>query len=125
MIKLSFCLVRLPHLTRSEFQRYWRERHAPLVARHAETLGILRYVQTHTAETPMNAAIAAPRAAPAEFDGIAELWFASLEAMAKNGERAEARAAGAELLADEKTFIDLSRSPLWLSHEHEIVPTRR
>jgi len=25
------------------------------------------------------------------------------------------------LLADEKTFIDLPRSPIWLNHEHEIV----
>ena len=32
MIKLTFCLRRLPHLTREEFQTYWREQHAPLVA---------------------------------------------------------------------------------------------
>ncbi|HBT35125.1 MAG TPA: EthD family reductase, partial [Hyphomonas sp.] len=24
MIKLTFCLRRLPHLSREEFQRYWR-----------------------------------------------------------------------------------------------------
>ena len=41
MIKLTFCLRRLPHLSREEFQRYWREQHAPLVAKHAKTLGIL------------------------------------------------------------------------------------
>ncbi|HBQ49001.1 MAG TPA: EthD family reductase, partial [Hyphomonas atlantica] len=48
MIKLTFCLRRLPHLSREEFQVYWREKHAPLVAKHAEVLGILRYVQNHT-----------------------------------------------------------------------------
>ena len=42
MIKLVFCLRRLPHLSREEFQRYWREQHAPLVARHAETLRLAR-----------------------------------------------------------------------------------
>ncbi|MFT5776135.1 EthD domain-containing protein, partial [Hyphomonas sp.] len=30
MIKLSFCLRRLPHLSREDFQTYWREQHAPL-----------------------------------------------------------------------------------------------
>jgi hypothetical protein len=28
MIKLVFCLRRLPHLSREEFQRYWLESHA-------------------------------------------------------------------------------------------------
>ena len=48
MIKLTFCLRRLPHLSREQFQTYWREQHAPLVAKHAKTLGVLRYVQLHT-----------------------------------------------------------------------------
>ncbi|HEY5625473.1 MAG TPA: EthD domain-containing protein [Dehalococcoidia bacterium] len=29
MIKLVYCLRRLPELTREEFQRYWRQNHAP------------------------------------------------------------------------------------------------
>jgi hypothetical protein len=36
-----------------------------------------------------------------------------------------ARAAGKILLADEKTFIDLPRSPIWLNREHEIVAVDR
>src|SRR5690242_16791764 len=32
VIKLVFVLRRKPSLSREEFQRYWRERHAPLVA---------------------------------------------------------------------------------------------
>jgi hypothetical protein len=36
MIKLSFCLVRLPSLTREAFQAYWLGTHAPLVASVAE-----------------------------------------------------------------------------------------
>jgi len=35
MVKLVFCLTRLPHLSREEFQRYWRERHGPLVRESA------------------------------------------------------------------------------------------
>ncbi len=42
MIKLTFCLKRLPHLTRAEFQTYWRKVHAPLVQAPAEVLGIAR-----------------------------------------------------------------------------------
>ena len=32
MIKLTYALVRLPHLSREAFQTYWFETHAPLVA---------------------------------------------------------------------------------------------
>ena len=50
MIKIVFCLRRKPGLSPDEFDRTWREDHAPLVKQHAETLGIRRYVQTiHTA----------------------------------------------------------------------------
>ena len=36
VIKLTLCLRRKPDLTVEEFQRYWREVHAPLVAERAE-----------------------------------------------------------------------------------------
>ena len=68
MVKLVFCCRRLPHLTRAEFQRYWRETHGPLVQRHADTLGIRRYVQTHTLDHPANAALAQSRDAPEAFE---------------------------------------------------------
>ena len=48
MIKLVFCLRRLPTLSASEFQRYWHDNHAELVRRHADALGIRRYTQSHT-----------------------------------------------------------------------------
>jgi acyl-CoA dehydrogenase len=32
MVKLIFCLHRRPELSREQFQAYWRDRHAPLVA---------------------------------------------------------------------------------------------
>jgi uncharacterized protein (TIGR02118 family) len=121
MIKLSFCLVRLPHLTREAFQDYWRNTHAPLVASVAAELQIRRYVQTHSLPPEAHAGLRASRDAPAEFDGVAELWFDSLEAMATNGRRPEAQAAAALLLEDERRFIDLPKSPLWFSREHLIV----
>jgi uncharacterized protein (TIGR02118 family) len=120
VIKLTFCLRRLPHLSREEFQRYWREQHAPLVARHSGVLGILRYVQCHTGHDALNGAMQASRGGPAAYDGVAELWFESEEAMAANTSEAAAKA-GAELLADEKKFIDLANSPLWFGDEFKVV----
>ena len=52
MIKLVFCLRRLPQLSREEFQRYWFERHAPLVRSHAAALKIRRYVNVPTLMPP-------------------------------------------------------------------------
>jgi uncharacterized protein (TIGR02118 family) len=121
MIKLTFCLVRLPHLSRAQFQKYWFETHAPLVASVAETLQIRRYVQLHSLPAEAHAALRESRQAPAEFDGVAELWFDSLEALAANSERAEAREAGRRLLEDERRFIDLAKSPLWWGQERVVV----
>ena len=120
MIKLTFCLRRLPHLSREEFQVYWREKHAPLVAKHAEVLGILRYVQNHTSHDNLNVSMQASRGGPPVYDGVAELWFKSEKAMAANNSAAAAKA-GAELLEDEQKFIDLANSPLWFGDEFEVV----
>jgi uncharacterized protein (TIGR02118 family) len=124
VIKLTFCLVRLPHLTREAFQDYWFNHHGPLVASVAETLMIRRYVQLHSLPADASAGIRASRDAPAEYDGVAELWFDSLEAITANGQRPEAQAAGLLLLEDERKFIDLEKSPLWWAHEREVVPFR-
>ncbi len=121
MIKLTFCLVRLPSLSREEFQAYWRDRHAPLVASVAETLGIRRYVQCHSLPADAHVGLRASRQAPSEFDGVAELWFDSLDAVAENGRSPEAQAAAQLLLDDERKFIDLPRSPLWWGEERVIV----
>ncbi|HJW39776.1 MAG TPA: EthD domain-containing protein [Rhizomicrobium sp.] len=119
MIKLTFCLKRLPHLSREAFQTYWFEKHAPLVAKHREVLRIRRYVQMHSGSDEMNAAIAASRGAPEMFDGVAELWWDSFEDIATNVS-AEAQAAGLALLEDERKFIDLPRSPLFFGEEKTI-----
>ncbi|MDB5443137.1 MAG: EthD family reductase [Phenylobacterium sp.] len=121
MIKLTFCLVRLPHLTREGFQDYWAGTHAPLVASVAEVLQIRRYVQLHSLPPEAHAAIRASREAPPEFDGVAELWFDSLEAVLANLQRPEAQAAGQLLLEDERRFIDLPKSPLWWGQERVVV----
>lgn len=119
MIKLTFALVRLPHLSREQFQDYWLNTHAPLVASVREALRIRRYVQLHSLPPEVSQSIQASRGGPDGFDGVAQLWWDSFEDMAAaDGEAA--RAAGTLLLEDEKRFVDLSRSPLWWGEEKVI-----
>ena len=121
MIRLEFVLRRKAGMSRAEFQQYWREVHGPLVARHATTLRIHRYIQLHTLEDPINDALAAARGGmePA-YDGVAELWWESPEDLLAFDTPA-GRAAGLELLNDEQHFIDLPQSPLWFAHEYPQV----
>ena len=116
---------RSSHLSRAEFQRYWRETHGPLVRRHAASLRIRRYVQLHTLEDALNDALRETRRGPEAYDGVAELWWESREDLAAAIATPEGQRAGEELLDDERRFIDLARSPLWLAEEHPIVAETR
>lgn len=121
MVKWTYCLRRRPDLSWEEFSRYWREVHAPLVAERAEVLGIRRYLQVRTVDRPeLHQALQQRNGgAPRPFDGIAELWFDDIEAFAARSD--EARRASQELLEDERNFIDLSSSPMWLGEEWPVV----
>jgi uncharacterized protein (TIGR02118 family) len=121
MVKLVFPLRRLPGLTRAEFQRYWLETHGPLVRRHARALHIRRYVQVHTLDDPLNAVLRESRGTLEPYDGVAELWWDSREAMEAALATPAAQQAARELLEDEQRFIDLGRSALWLGTERPIV----
>jgi uncharacterized protein (TIGR02118 family) len=122
MLRIVFCLHRLPHLTRAEFQDYWFTRHGPLVRQHAAVLGIRRYVQVHSVDDALSAGMRAVRGAPDAYDGVAELWVDDDAFEAARRDPA-ARDAGRILLEDERRFIDLARSPLWLARERPIVET--
>lgn len=118
MIRLNFALHRQKHLSRADFQRYWRETHGPLVASVARKLGIRRYMQSHSVEDPLYDGLRAARTGMHEpFDGIASLWWDTRDELLAGMSTDEGRKAGAMLLADEKNFIDLARSPLWVGQE--------
>ncbi|MBS0409072.1 MAG: EthD domain-containing protein [Proteobacteria bacterium] len=119
MIKLTFCLVRRPEFSREAFQAYWFDHHAPLVASVREALRIRRYVQLHSLPVEASAALRIARAGPEGFDGVAQLWWDSLEDVLSNT-HPDAQAAGRTLLEDERKFIDLERSPLWWGEEKVI-----
>ena len=119
MIKLVFCCRRRPELGREEFQRYWLDRHGPLVRSvRAAIPGMRRYVQSHTLETPANDALRASRGSAEPYDGITEVWFDDLSALGATTEAAGA--AARRLLEDEARFINLARSSVFLTVEHEI-----
>jgi uncharacterized protein (TIGR02118 family) len=121
MIKLTFCLVRLPHLTREAFQTYWLEKHAPLVRSHQQVLGIRRYVQLHSFDPSYSVDIRTSRRGPEQYDGVAQLWWDSFDDLARRLATLEAVEAGRQLLEDEAKFIDLPKSPLWWGEEKVII----
>jgi len=121
MIKLTFCIHRLPHMSREEFQSYWLDIHGPLVKKHAQTLNVRRYLQQHPMDDPINDAIKKSRGTPAEFDGVAELWFDSVESMMEPARSEAGRAAMKALREDEARFIDSELSPVWVGRDHVLV----
>lgn len=120
MLKLTFCLHRLPTLSLAEFQDYWLNKHGPLVRSLQPALGMVRYVQLHRLAGDLADGMRRVRGASEPYDGVAELWWESEETYRAARRNPEAREAGRELLADEAKFIDLARSPLWLNREEVI-----
>ena len=93
MIKISFCMRRLPSLSREEFQTYWRDKHPAAVPPEAiPALGVKRYVQVHSLDTPARDLVVGPRTGLEEpYDGVAELWVESLDALERDWSTDEAK----------------------------------
>ena len=116
-IKLVYVIRAHEDLSRAEFHRYWREEHAPKVKSVAEAIKAVRYVQSHTLDTPLNDALVEGRGMSPFYEGITEVWWDSLEDL-ESAVSTEAGAAAMQmLLEDEATFIDLARSTIFLTEE--------
>ena len=70
MIKLIGIISRKDGMSVADFQRYWRNVHAPLIARAPN---LRRYIQCHAVAELYDKY-------PQAYDGIAEAWFDSLAA---------------------------------------------
>ena len=81
-------------------------------------------MQVHTLDDPLQDALRASRGGPEAYDGVAELWWDRREGLdaARAGEAW--RQAALELLEDERRFIDLARSPLFVATEHPVIEPR-
>jgi uncharacterized protein (TIGR02118 family) len=125
MIKLIYCIKRLPSISEEEFHKYWREQHGPLVQKCAGPLRIARYVQSHTIpdteKAALNKGFQKNRGTSEPYDGAAELWFESVEDFLEGGRDPEGAKAVQALYEDEKNFIDFSRSSIFFVEEHELI----
>ena len=121
MIKLVMVVRRRDDLPEDEFHRYWREQHGPLARELLTSLGARRYVQTHTLGSELNAPLAESRGTSEAYDGLAEVWWDSLEALAAAVGTEQGQAANARLVEDEARFIDLARSSIFLTEEHAFI----
>jgi uncharacterized protein (TIGR02118 family) len=123
MLKLIYCLRRKPELSVEEFQQYWRQVHAPLVAERAELLGVKRYIQAHSTMPEVIPALQERNGgSPEPYDGVAEIWIETLDAL--GSEDPAVQKAMGELLADEGNFIDLGQSPLGSRRRTSSSPER-
>ena len=70
-------LRRKPGMSEEEFHQYWQEAHGPLVMSVTEFSRYFRkYIQSHTLQDL--SAFFPPQAIP-PYDGIAEVWFESVD----------------------------------------------
>jgi uncharacterized protein (TIGR02118 family) len=122
MIKFVYMMRRREGTTREEFQAYWREHHAELIRRHADALRIRRYVQVHARDTDLDVAVAEARGSePRAFDGLAEIWWDSVEDLVAAFSSEQGEAIANELVEDERRFTDVSHSPLWFGEDYVVI----
>lgn len=118
MLKIIICMKRRREMTREAFHAYWKDVHANVVKEVAGPLGMRRNVHNRTFATPLVEGIRRGRGAPQDdFDGVAESWFDSLEALVAASSTDEGRRAAKRLAEDEERFIDFSRSRIFFVDE--------
>jgi uncharacterized protein (TIGR02118 family) len=113
MVKLIICATRKPGMSHEEFSTYWREKHGPLVKSVSEfSRHVRRYVQCHLVKT------AVPFGIPGDYDGVAELWFDSVESAAA----AFREAKYLEIIRpDEQKFLDLQKCISFVTEENQVI----
>ena len=102
MIRRVSILTRKPELTHEEFVDHWENVHGPLALK---VPGIRRYVQSHIVDEHYRDDIGSQGD---QVDGIAELWYDSLEELKVSSATPEAKALyadGAKIIGNIRTFI--------------------
>ena len=107
-VKSVAFLNRKPGLSVEEFQRHWRDVHAPIAS---ELPGLRRYVQSRTRRSAYEGG-----RVPA-YDGVVLAWFDSTEAIRDTAASGEY----ARVLADAAVFLVPGATPSILTSEHVIV----
>lgn len=107
MYKMIFGAKRRPGMSRDEFGRYWLTTHAEKAKR---VPGIARYVINLAPDLSGSG-----RELP--YDGFAEVWFESDEAMRRSARSPEIQV----VLEDEKNLFDISTRFSVIVQEHVMV----
>jgi uncharacterized protein (TIGR02118 family) len=115
MVKMTISLRRRPDLSPEAFRQHWREVHAPMIAKHAATLGIKRYVQVYALDAP------ASGGRPQGFDGIGEVWIESIKAFQDAAVTPDGALAVREIRESDAFLTDVSRSPRTFGTEIQII----
>jgi hypothetical protein len=124
MEAIYYAVRRLPQLSREQFQEYWRNTHGRLAERLLKALGARRYVQVHTLDDPLNELLQGMRGITKEpYDGIVVI-VGEREKLIEASSTEAGQRAMAELLEDEKNFIDSSRSVIMIAQEHVIFESK-
>jgi uncharacterized protein (TIGR02118 family) len=109
MVKFYALLKHKPGTSRAAFQTHWKEVHVPLAKRIRRAK---RYSQSHVADMKV------PGLQDADFDGVAEVWFADLESALGLSEDPD-YLNGAAL--DDPNFIDVDQVDV--AYTDEIDPS--
>ena len=113
MIKFTILLTRKSGLTHAQFVEHHKTVHAQLfmsVSVVKET--VRRYIQQHGIPVEL------PGMPPVKYDGITELWFDDIEALARCFSDAEYLAL---VRPDEESFLDLHACDFVVSTENRVV----
>lgn len=121
MIKLVYCVKKRSDLSDEEFHDYWLNKHGPLVRKLGPDLKVLRYVQSHTMPLEVHDIVKATRGLGDIYDGLAELWWESLDTFIDAYSSPEGMDADAALREDEAKFIDFPASCIFFTEENTIV----
>ncbi|MGA8031127.1 MAG: EthD family reductase [Casimicrobiaceae bacterium] len=106
MVKIVIFFKRKPGVSVEDFQRHWRTTHADLILRLP---GITGYVQSRVLASSYR------KGEPA-FDGVAESWFESPQAL----KELAGTPTYAAVLADESNFIDPGSMGSIITDEHVV-----
>lgn len=101
MIKLCVLCPRKPDLTLEQFEDHWRNVHGPLFSSQPEVKQyVKKYIQVHSTGEQLEEGQFPPVSA---YDGVAEIWFDSMEDIPKVFESDNFKNTIAQ---DEAKFID-------------------
>ncbi len=119
--KLYYPLRHLNELSFDDAQLYWRTNHGPVIRSQSTSGGILRYVQVHRFEDPLEETLRQERGTVTEsYTGHAELWINHLVGAATP----EGQESGDRAYEDEAKFIDFARSTIWSGKERIVIDRR-